>query len=289
MTTLFYYRSQRSCGKVMFLHVSDSVHRGGGSLSQHAPQVTWPGGVSGSLSRGSLSIGGFYLGCPRGSLSRESLSRGSLSRGSLLAVSVYGSLSGGGSAWGGLCPGGSCPGGFLPRGSLSGGLCLGGLCPGGSLCWVCVREPPLPPYGNEQAVRILLECILVYRILLKHNIVARFHVILFWCCGIDTEIVIYCCTTSFMNYVFLALKITINDSIHHWKSNEPVIALHRFSGEQIKVGEVFDTFKTHNSEDARGIFLLANEPFRTGVIYQWVRNVISFLNVHFSFTREIWI
>ena len=172
MTTLFYYRSQRSCGKVMFLHVSDSVHGGGLCPSMHCRSHDQGGlwvfvqGVSvhwGFLSRGV---------CPWGSLSRESLSRGSLSRGSLLGVSVYGSLSGG------VCLRGLCPGGFLPRGSLSGGLCLGGLCPGGSLCWVCVREPP-PPYGNEQAVRILLECILVYRILLKHNIVARFHVILF--------------------------------------------------------------------------------------------------------------
>ena len=29
----------------MFLHLSDSVHGGGGCLSQHAPQVTWPGGL----------------------------------------------------------------------------------------------------------------------------------------------------------------------------------------------------------------------------------------------------
>ena len=37
------YRPQRSCGKVVFLHlsVSDSVHKGGRvSLSQHAAQVT---------------------------------------------------------------------------------------------------------------------------------------------------------------------------------------------------------------------------------------------------------
>ena len=40
---------------------------------------------------------------------------------------------------GGLCPG---------------GLSLGGLCLGESLSW-------RPPYGNERAVRILLECILV--------------------------------------------------------------------------------------------------------------------------------
>ena len=75
----------------------------GGSLSQHAPQVTWPGG---SLSGGSLSKGL----CPGGSLSGGSLS-------------------------GGLCPG---------RVSLSRGSLLG-----------------RPPYGNERAVRILLECILI--------------------------------------------------------------------------------------------------------------------------------
>ena len=48
---------------------------------------------------------------------------------------------------GGLCPGGSLSGGALSRGwALS----------GGSLSW----RPP--PYGNERAVRILLECILVF-------------------------------------------------------------------------------------------------------------------------------
>ena len=71
----------------VFTGVCDSVHRE--SLSQHAPQVTLPWGVS---VQGGL--------CPRGSLSRGSLS-----------------------GWG-----------------------------GGSL---------FPPYGNERAVRILLECILV--------------------------------------------------------------------------------------------------------------------------------
>ena len=45
----------------------------------------------------------------------------------------------------GLCPGGLCSG----RVSVKGGLCPGGLCHGD------------PPYGNERAVRILLECILV--------------------------------------------------------------------------------------------------------------------------------
>ena len=73
----------------------------------------------------------------RGSLSRGSLSRGSLSRG----LSVQGDV----------CPGGLCP---------------GGLCPGGSLL-----GNPLPPsYGNERAVRILLECIIVYSDDLDENI-----------------------------------------------------------------------------------------------------------------------
>ena len=54
---------------------------------------------------------------------------------------------------------------FTRMGFLSGGggvLSIGeGLCPGGvSVQGVSVREAP-PPYGNMQAVRILLECILV--------------------------------------------------------------------------------------------------------------------------------
>ena len=71
-----------------------------------------------------------------------------------LVGSVQGSLSGG------LCPvTGVCL-------STGGGLSLGeeGLHPGGSLSMgVSVRETPLdrdPPYGNERAVRTLLECIL---------------------------------------------------------------------------------------------------------------------------------
>ena len=81
--------------------------------------------------------------------------------------------------WGGLCPVGVsvqgdslqvglCPGGLCPGGSLSGGLCQGGLCPGGSLSrGISVQEGSLlgrRPYGNEQVVRILLECILVPKI-----------------------------------------------------------------------------------------------------------------------------
>ena len=64
---------------------------GGGSQSQHTPQVKLPGGLcpGGSL-RGSL----FRGVCPGRSLSRESLARGSLSRGgSVQGVSVWGTLS----------------------------------------------------------------------------------------------------------------------------------------------------------------------------------------------------
>ena len=80
------------------------------------------------------------------------------------------SVSGGVSVWGGgLCPRegslsgegvcvwGSQPGGGLcPRewSLVQGGLCPGSLVQGG----LCHRDPP---YGNERAVRILLECILV--------------------------------------------------------------------------------------------------------------------------------
>ena len=41
-----FYRPERSCGKVMFLHLSVILFTGGGTPSQHAPQVTCPGGVS---------------------------------------------------------------------------------------------------------------------------------------------------------------------------------------------------------------------------------------------------
>ena len=105
---------------------------------------------------------------------------------------------GGFSVQGSLCPGGLCLGGSLLRASLSGGfgvsvqggLCLGGslsrwsLSGDGSLCrgasvqgvsvWgisvqrdvspggLCQGDlPQRPPYGNERAVGILLECILV--------------------------------------------------------------------------------------------------------------------------------
>ena len=70
-------------------------------------------------------------------------------------------FTGGGVCAGGLCPPlygnmqGLCPGGSLSKG---GSLSMVG---GGSAGGVSVRET-LPPYGNVRAVRILLECILVY-------------------------------------------------------------------------------------------------------------------------------
>ena len=93
--------------------------------------------------------------------------RGSLSRG----VSVQ---------WGGLCSGGGlcsrgglCPGGFLPRGSLSSVVVsVRGVSVQGGVSiqegvfvqeGVSVRETP---YVYVRAVRILLECILVNKVIL---------------------------------------------------------------------------------------------------------------------------
>ena len=63
-------------------------------------------------------------------------------------------------------PGGSLSGGSLSRGSLSkGSLSKGVSVQGVSIQGVSVRWGSLsgkPPYGKEQAVRILLECFLVY-------------------------------------------------------------------------------------------------------------------------------
>ena len=53
-------------------------------------------------------------------------------------------------------------GDLCPGGSLSGGVSVwGGLCPGRVSVWGSMSWRP-PPYGNERAVRILLECILVF-------------------------------------------------------------------------------------------------------------------------------
>ena len=99
-SSLLYYRPQRSCGKVMFLHLCVILFTGGlcpvgvsvqGDL---CPEVLYPGG---SLSRGSLS----ESLCP----GDPSLSRGCVCLG---GVSVHGGC---------LCPGWSLSKG---RGSLSG-------------------------------------------------------------------------------------------------------------------------------------------------------------------------
>ena len=83
--------------------------------------------------------------CSQGGVSVPACTTGHMTRGvSVQGVSVLGAL----------CPGGVCPGGLCP----GGGLCSGGLCPGGSL----LGSPP--PRRNERAVRILLECIIVYSV-----------------------------------------------------------------------------------------------------------------------------
>ena len=49
---------------------------------------------------------------------------------------------------------------WLLRGLCQGGFCAGGLCPGMSLSrGLCQGDPP---YGKERAVRIILECILIF-------------------------------------------------------------------------------------------------------------------------------
>ena len=74
---------------------------------------------------------------------------------------------------GGLCPGGLSPGVSVHGGPCPGGFLSGSLCPGvsfwgGSLSrGVSVRD--IPPYGNERAVRILPECILVSISILKNT------------------------------------------------------------------------------------------------------------------------
>ena len=158
VTILHYYRPQQSCGKVMFLHLCVILFTG---------VISVPACTTGHMTMRGL--------CPGGSLSRRSLSRGvchsvhmggSLSQHAPQVIWPWGesvrgeeslsrrSLSGG-SLSRDLCLGGLCLGisvwGSLSRGSLSRGASV----QGGS-----VRDTPL--YGNEQAVRILLECILVF-------------------------------------------------------------------------------------------------------------------------------
>ena len=62
-----FYRSQRSWGKVMLLHVCDSVHRGV-VLSQHALQVVSQHALQ-HVSRGCLLLGGCLV--PGGAWSRR--------------------------------------------------------------------------------------------------------------------------------------------------------------------------------------------------------------------------
>ena len=61
----------------------------------------------------------------------------------------------------GLCPGESLSGRSLSGESLSGGLCLEGSLSGESLMLKLTSCHGDPPYGNEQVVRLILECILV--------------------------------------------------------------------------------------------------------------------------------
>ena len=91
---LIFTARKRSCGKVMFLHLSVILFRGGGALSSGSLS----GGVSVQVSRGRVSV-----------------------------------------------PGVSVQGGSLPR------------------------RPPTPLYGNEWAVCILLECILILTLLPPHR------------------------------------------------------------------------------------------------------------------------
>ena len=102
------------------------------------------GGLGGVSVQGVSVWGGFTV--QGGSLTRGSLfRRGSLSRGvSVQGVSVWGVY-----VWLSLS---RVVGSLFRRVSVQGGLCLGESLLG------------RPPYSNEQAVRILLECILVVRI-----------------------------------------------------------------------------------------------------------------------------
>ena len=70
----------------------------------------------------------------------------------------------GGSLSGCLCLGGSVQGGLCLGVSVWGSLCPGGLCAGGS-----PSPAQRPSYGNERAVRILLECILVKFLITKYH------------------------------------------------------------------------------------------------------------------------
>ena len=77
---------------------------------------------------------------------------------------------------GGFCLWSHVPSGGSPSwGSLSGGdPCLGGLCRGGCLCLEGLSQGD-SPYGEQRAVRILLECILVTNVLLQIFYLCNFH------------------------------------------------------------------------------------------------------------------
>ena len=138
---------------------------------------------------GRVSVSAWIMGhmtgglCPGGLCPWGPLSRGVFVKGGLCPrwVSVWGSLSWGVPVQGvsvqeGLCQGGICLGGSLSRGSLS----------GGSLSRrVSERDSP---YGNEQVVRILLECILIYFChsdrLYRHS---RLMIFFNFACGINCE------------------------------------------------------------------------------------------------------
>ena len=136
---ILYYRTQRSCGKIMFLHLSVIQFRGAESLSR------------GDLCLG-LSVRGRGV-CPGGVSVQRDLCPGGLCPEGLCGVSLQGDISvqrGISVQDGHLCPGGiSVQGVSVQEGgrSLSAG---GGLCQG---------DPP--PYGYMRAVCIPLECILV--------------------------------------------------------------------------------------------------------------------------------
>ena len=86
---------------------------------------------------------------------------GHMTRGSLSRWSGGGGLCLGVSVQEGFCLGDLCPGGLCKVGSLSRGSLLGR-----------PSRTETAPYGNERAVRILLECILV-RLPFIHAVVQR--------------------------------------------------------------------------------------------------------------------
>ena len=150
---IHYYRRQRSCCKVMFLHLSVILFAvGGGSLCpsmHHACHMT-----------------GRYLSdlCVGGCLSRRSLSRGSLSRGFLCRRSLCrGSLCRGSLSKRSLCRGFSVQGVSVQGVSVQ-GVSVQGVSVQGSLSKRSLlgrTRPALHGTDNKRVVRILLEYFLV--------------------------------------------------------------------------------------------------------------------------------